>query len=196
MAEKENNWLLWIAGIGGAAFLLGFFNRERVMSDLSKTKLGENFNLAEFVKTSTGIDNIPTPAHIENLRALVKNILQPLRNAFVKKYPGAKVSVNITSGYRSPAVNAAIGGSSSTSQHMNGEASDFNITVNGNRLPNSEIISMIRSLGLPYDQVIDEQLKGRVWVHVSHSQKSNRKQWLTARDKQGGGTLYTTVQYG
>lgn len=194
---ENNEWIYWAIGITGAAFAMGLFNRQRVMTNLKDIKLGENFNLSEFVKTSTGIDNIPGATEIDNLRALVKNSLQPLRNAVVKRYPGAKVAVNITSGYRSPGVNAAVPGSSSTSQHPKGEAADFNITVNGARLTNQQIIDIARAEGIPYDQLIDEQLKGSKWVHMSYSRHTtNRKQWLTARDKQGGGTQYATVQYG
>lgn len=167
------------------------------MDDLKDVKFGSNFNLSEFVVTTTGIDNIPGPVEIENLRLLVVNFLQPLRNAVARRYPNAKIALTISSGFRSVAVNAAIGGSSGTSQHMKGEAADFAITVNGQRLSNQVIIDIVRAEGIAYDQIIDEQLKGRTWVHGSFtSHAKNRKQWLTARDKQGGGTLYSTVQYG
>jgi zinc D-Ala-D-Ala carboxypeptidase len=191
---SDATWIYWALGITGAALGLGLFNRERVMSDLKTVRLSPNFTLDEFVRTSTGLDNIPGPVEIEKLRALVVNVLQPLRDAIARKYPGAKVAVNITSGFRSLAVNQAIGGSSTTSQHMKGEAADFNVTVNGVRLSNQEIIDTLRAQRLPYDQVIDEQLRGKVWVHVSHA-LSNRKMWLTARDG-AQGTQYTTVQYG
>lgn len=195
-SSENSSWVTWAAGIAGAAFLLGLFNRNRVMSNLKDIQLSENFNLSEFVVTSTGIDNIPGPNETENIRALVKNFLQPLRNAVSRRNPGAKISVVITSGYRSPAVNEAVGGSSKTSQHMNGEAADFYITVNGQRLTNQQIIDIVRAEQIPYDQIIDEQLKGKTWVHGSFSKKSSRRQWLTARDSPSGGTAYTTVKYG
>lgn len=174
----------WLAIGAGVLIVTSQGNRLIVMNDLSKVKLSENFSLDEFVKTSTGIDNIPTPEVVERLRALVKNVLQPLRTYLGKP-------IRITSGYRSPAVNAAVGGSSKTSQHMRGEAADFQVEG----MTNQQIIDAVRALRLPYDQIIDEQLRGAKWIHVSYS-NTNRKQWLTARDKQGGGTLYSTVMVG
>ena len=185
----------WIAIGTGSVVLISLINRHRVMSNLKNNKLSENFNLSEFVSTATGLENIPGPVEVENLRALCQEVLQPLRNAVVKKYSGKKVSIVVSSGYRSPLVNQAVGGAD-TSQHLYGEASDINVYVNGVRLSNQEVIDEIRSLGLPYDQVIDEQLKGKQWVHVSHSKSKLRKQWLTARDGTGGKTVYATVQYG
>jgi zinc D-Ala-D-Ala carboxypeptidase len=173
-------WYWWALLATGAGALL---NRKRVMSNLQNIALGKNFNLSEFVITSTGLDNIPGPQEIENLRALVTNILQPLRDYIGKP-------IHITSGYRSPAVNKMIGGSS-TSQHTKGQAADFHIEG----MSNQQIIDAIRKLKLPYDQVIDEQLRGKKWIHVSYS-PNGRLQWLTARDGANGATEYKTVKYG
>lgn len=169
-------WYWWILIAVALLGLGGFFNRKRVMGDLSKIQLSENFNLSEFVKTSTGADNIPTPEAIENLKLLVKNILQPLRNHVGRP-------ITITSGYRSPGVNAAVVGSSKTSQHMKGQAADLQIAG----MTNQQIIDAVRSLRLPYDQIIDEErknLNGSVskWIHVSFNPNGQRKQWMTRRD--------------
>ena len=174
-------WYWWLLGGTVVAVLI---NRQRVIHNLKNMQLSKNFSLDEFVITGTGIENVPGEGEISNLQALVQSILQPLRDYLGKP-------IIITSGYRSPLVNSAIGGSK-TSQHVNGEASDFHVEG----LTNQQIIDAIRRLNLPYDQVIDEQLKGRKWVHVSHKQSGNRKQWLTARDGQNGSTVYNTVQYG
>lgn len=146
-------------------------------------KLSENFTLDELTVTSTGLDNKPSDAEIANLKALVVNILQPLRAHLGKP-------IKITSGFRSPAVNKAIGGSD-TSQHKVGQAADFHVEG----MTNQQIIDEIRKLKLPYDQLIDEQLKGSKWIHVSYK-TNGRKQWLTARDKKGGGVVYTVVKNG
>lgn len=170
-------------------------NRMRVKSDLSKVQLGPNFNLSEFVKTSTGVDNIPGPKEIEQLRLLVINVLQPLRNAVGKP-------ISITSGYRSPSANALTKGSSTNSQHMKGQAAD--IVIQG--MTNQQIIDLVRSLKLPYDQLIDEQLwkydvvsgwRLAKWVHVSFNGSNTRYQWMTARNTQEDTTTrYTTVKMG
>lgn len=169
--QRMKAWHWWALGIG--VVVLGTQgNRYRVMSDLSKVKLGEFFTLDEFVKTSTGIDNIPPADVVERLRKLVVNVLDPLRKAVGKP-------IRITSGYRSPSVNAAVIGSSKTSQHMKGEASDLQI----DGMTNQQIIDKIRQLRLPYDQLIDEQRGSSLWVHVSYNTSgSPRYQWLTRRD--------------
>jgi zinc D-Ala-D-Ala carboxypeptidase len=164
-------WYWWIAIALAVLGLGGFFNRKRVMEDLSNIKLSENFNLSEFVKTSTGFDNIPPPEVVEQLRLLVKNILQPLRTHLNKP-------IKITSGYRSPLVNANVEGSSKTSQHMKGQAADFQVSG----MTNQQLIDIIRQLRLPYDQVIDEQRGSSLWVHVSFNPNGVRGQWLTRRD--------------
>ena len=175
----------WI-GIGiGVLFISSQGNRLVVMNDFKKIRFSKDFTLDEFVRTSTGVDNIPNQTEIDALQALVTNVLQPLRNHFNKP-------LRITSGFRSILVNAKVGGSSKTSQHMKGEASDFQIEG----VTNQQIIDAARKLRLPYDQIIDEQLRGSKWIHVSYSQKGNKKQWLTARDKEGGGTLYKQIMLG
>ena len=89
-------------------------------------KLSEHFSLPEFTRSQTasrqGIRNKPPRDSIPAIEALVKTVLQPARTHFGKP-------MNINSGYRSPELNAAIGGSSS-SQHMwssNWAAADIEI---------------------------------------------------------------------
>jgi zinc D-Ala-D-Ala carboxypeptidase len=130
-------------------------------------RLSENFFLEEFLISQTanrlGIANTPNQTHINNLKALCDNLLQPLRNH-------VNSPIIITSGYRSPALNKAIGGSQN-SQHSNGEAADF--TVHGM----SPIVTcrLIIKLKLPFDQLIHEF---NSWVHISYSSR-HRRQILT-----------------
>ena len=85
------------------------------------TQLTKNFSLAELTKSQTasrrGLDNTPTPQVEKNLKNLAETILQPLREKLGKP-------IVINSGYRSPAVNAAVGGSA-TSAHRFGHAVDL-----------------------------------------------------------------------
>lgn len=156
------------------------------MKDLSKIRLGEFFTLDEFVKTSTGLDNVPPPEVVERLRKLVQNILDPLRRAVGKP-------IRITSGYRSPLVNANIEGSSKTSQHMKGEAADLQIAG----MSNQQIVDIIRQLRLPYDQLIDEQRGSALWIHVSYNTTGTpRYQWMTRRDPGPGRPEYETIKVG
>ena len=123
----------------------------------------EHFSLNEFVRSATakrlGIDNTPTEEAVDNLRFLTEELLEPLRVQW-----GRPIRVN--SGYRSEALNRAVGGSR-TSQHMRGEAADISAEspVMNNRL-------MIRLLfsGLPFDQLIAEEVDEMNcprWLHVS-----------------------------
>lgn len=141
-------------------------------------KLGKYFTLEEMTHsqqaTRKGLDNTPGPNEVKNLKELVKNVLDPLRESLNKP-------IVVSSGYRSPAVNKAVGGASS-SQHRYGEAAD--ITVPGMTV--AQVIKAIKKLGLPYDQVIDEWGS---WVHVSYGPR-NRRQHLLARTV-AGKTVYT-----
>jgi zinc D-Ala-D-Ala carboxypeptidase len=144
--------------------------------------LSEHFALSEFTFSQTAvrkaIDNTPNGGVIKNLSALCTVILEPLRAA-------AKAPIRISSGYRSPGLNKAVGGSA-TSQHCFGEAVDLTITG----MSVAETVALIRSLNLPVDQVIDEF--GRL-VHVSHKRKNdNRGQYLWAT-KINGRTVYSQL---
>ena len=123
-------------------------------------RLGAHFTLRELTVSSKasalGLDNAPPPEAVRRLGLLVERVLDPLRSALGRP-------VRVTSGYRSPAVNAAIGGSR-TSQHMTGEAAD--IKVEGVSAP--DLAAAIVRLGLPVDQVIWYAPERGGHVHVSH----------------------------
>lgn len=141
--------------------------------------LTPNFTLAEMVRSSTasrrGIDNTPPPVVIERLRLLCEHVLEPVRAHFGKP-------VIVTSGYRSPALNSAIGGSG-TSQHSQGEAADF--TVHG--VSNIAVCRWMEK-HLTYDQLIYE-FGEEGWVHVSWRASRLRNAELTAR-RVSGRTVY------
>ena len=123
----------------------------------------KHFTIEELTHTSVNLDNTPTPQVIENLERLVKNVLDPLRELY-----GFPIKVN--SGYRSPAVNKAVGGAAN-SQHMKGEAAD--ITA-GSPEANKKLFDLCSWLA--FDQCIDE--KNYTWIHVSFKKTGNRKQKL------------------
>jgi zinc D-Ala-D-Ala carboxypeptidase len=138
-------------------------------------RLSSNFTLAELTRSDTatrlGVENRPRPVHVENLRALTRNILQPLRDHI-------RIPIFVSSGFRSPEVNAIIGGAVS-SQHMKGEAADIETML----ISNLELARVILMMALPFDQLILEHWKpgdpSAGWVHVSHSRMRNRGQVLT-----------------
>lgn len=146
-------------------------------------KLSKNFSVAELSKSETatrkGIDNTPSLMVIDNLQQLVDNILQPIRDKFGP--------VIVTSGYRSPAVNKSVGGST-TSDHCKGFAADFEVLGTDNK----ELALWVRD-NLKFTQLILEFYRKGVpdsgWVHVSYNKDNLKNQVLTAV-KVGGKTVY------
>ena len=141
--------------------------------------LTEHFTLAEMTASQTaarkGIRNVPGEREIAALKLLCEKVLEPVREHF-------GCPVLISSAYRSPRLNTAIGGSAS-SQHCKGEAADF--TVYG--VADVDVAQWIwRKLN--YDQLILE-FPPEGWVHVSYSAHRMRNQELTAKRK-GGRTVY------
>ena len=149
-------------------------------------RLSRNFMLREFVNSSTaarkGINNKPTEIHLANLKKLIDNVIQPLRD---KIGP-----IRITSGYRSPALNRAIGGSS-RSQHSKGMAADIQF-VRDNEMDNKVIFDTILEMELDFDQMINEF--DYKWIHISYNSKKNRKQVLEAYKDDNNKTKYREVQ--
>jgi hypothetical protein len=138
-------------------------------------ELSKSFTLNELTKsqeaTRLGIDNTPSDEHIENLKILCENILQPIRDFY-------GMPVSISSGYRSVALCEAIG-SSSKSQHTKAQAADFEIFG----IANKDLADWITT-NLDYDQCILEFWNptepNSGWVHCSYNSTGNRKQYLRA----------------
>lgn len=126
------------------------------------------FTIEELTKSTTaaqkGIINKPNQEEINNLKALVENILDPLREAY-----GKPIIVN--SGFRCEKLNNLVGGSR-TSQHRTGHAADIK-SVSDNKSGNKELFDLIQKLKLPFDQLIDEY--NYDWVHVSYSPRNRRQ---------------------
>ena len=146
-------------------------------------RLSKNFALSEMVKSATAerlnVDNSPSDIHLVNLTHLAIHILQPVRDQF-----GV---ITINSGYRSPALNAKVGGSK-TSQHCNGQAADFESFST----PNPVLAKWIAN-NLEFDQLILEFYDGvnpnSGWVHCSYNLMGNRKKIMTALIT-GGKVIY------
>ena len=126
------------------------------------------FDLTELTHSDTAIakkiDNTPTEEVKKNLENLVKYVLDPLREMYGKP-------IYVNSGYRSEALNKAVGGSK-TSQHVLGMAADIDTRT---RKGNEELFDLIAK-NLSFDQLIDE--KDYSWIHVSFDPKRLRNQIL------------------
>ena len=126
-------------------------------------RLSQNFNLKEFLRTNTYLQNEPDIESIINLHRIVIYVLQPVRNHFNKP-------ISITSGFRSKEVNEAVGGKSN-SQHLTGNACDF-------VCPDLAKVFQYIVDNLEFDQLIYEKNKvtGSRWIHISYSNIYNRNQ--------------------
>jgi zinc D-Ala-D-Ala carboxypeptidase len=118
-------------------------------------QLSAHFSLEELTRSDTaarlGIANDPTPEHLANLRHLAEQ-METVRALFDKP-------IGISSGYRNPQVNRAVGGVSN-SAHALGHAADFHV----DGLDDLAAAKRIRDSPLKFDQLIYE--KGRC-VHIS-----------------------------
>lgn len=146
--------------------------------------LSPHFTLAEMTKSQfalrRGIVNALDPVEPEdadaigNLRRLCLEVLEPVREAF-------GIPFAPSSAYRSPALNAALG-SKPTSQHVLGQAVDFELPG----IPNLKLAQWVRD-NLKYDQLIlefhDPAEPTSGWVHVSLKEARNRRRVLTINRK-------------
>jgi 4-hydroxy-3-methylbut-2-en-1-yl diphosphate synthase IspG/GcpE len=149
-------------------------------------KLSKNFTLSEIIHSNTakrlGINNAPNKEHLKNMQVLVRDLIQPIRDALGP--------IRISSGYRNPELNRAIGGSSK-SQHCKGEALDLQYWRKG-KMSNKEIYDWIVKSEIEFDQMINEF--DYSWIHISlKSNGKNRKQILEAYKDSDGDTAYKIV---
>lgn len=124
-------------------------------------QLTPHFTLAELTRSSVaqarGLSNEPPPELLPRL-ILTAEMLERIRATL-----GTPVSV--TSGYRSPQVNIAVGGATS-SDHTQGHAADIVAPAFGTPYEVARTLApLVSTLGI--GQIILEGIKGKRWVHVS-----------------------------
>ena len=144
------------------------------MRDLYRRVPGApNFRYREFVRSDTairlGLKNLPKDEQWKNLERLASQVIQPVRDLFG--------SIKITSGYRSPELNTAIGGSV-YSNHCRGEAADIEPVFGDIRL--IDIFKFIHDT-LEFRTLIAEYFPGG-WAHVDYRKGGNIKR-LKLKDK-------------
>ena len=147
--------------------------------------LSTNFTLDELCASTKAkelqiINQVTDAVHLQALKALAKEVLQPIRDMHGDP-------VTVTSGYRQPALNEAVGGTPK-SQHPKGEAAD--ITV-GSPADNKALFEQIARSGIPYDQLICEF--GGEWLHVSHRLHGPQRRQVLESYKAKGVTRYRDI---
>ena len=120
----------------------------------------KHFELSEFIESNEakkrGINNTPTFEIIDHLEELITKILEPLREAYGKP-------LTVSSGYRCPKLNQAVGGSP-TSVHKIGYAADIQVKdIQG--LFNF-VTGWVKANGIMFDQIFIESKGQTKWLHI------------------------------
>lgn len=142
---------------------------KRNISDMaSKLTTGSYFSIEELcdsdVAKEYGIDNTPSASVAQNLRGLIDNCLNPIRELYGKP-------IIVSSGYRCKALNDKVGGVAN-SQHLTGCAADLVPDMGGSL---RGIFEACLKFG-NYDQlIIEENSRGSRWVHVSYFGRNRRE---------------------
>ncbi len=134
-------------------------------------QLSPHFKLSEFTRSGTAaaqkIDNTPTLTVVSNLQYLCQHGLEPLRSHF-------NCPIIINSGYRSLALNKAVGGVSN-SNHLSGYAADISV-------PSNEVgeqwFSWMKQNLTEFDELITEKNSvgsAGFWIHVAIRQSGNNR---------------------
>ena len=154
-------------------------------------RLSQHFTLGEMTRTGTGIPNIPSRVIIENLRNICENWLEEMRYDYNTLYclkPGEDYETSknvepiiITSGYRSPDVNRAVGGAYS-SNHLTGCAVDIRCVGVEQAIRYAAILlDAADDRQEEFDELlIERNRKGSYWVHfaVRPPKEGNRRKVL------------------
>ena len=130
--------------------------------------LSPHFTIASFVASTRaaqlGIDNSLPPELMANAVATAE-MLERIR-ATLGDRAGYTVPILLTSGYRCPALNTAVG-SGITSDHLRAQAADWSAPAFGSPLQICQVLAPLVSM-LGIGQLIYEcPAPGRRWVHAS-----------------------------
>ena len=142
-------------------------------------KLSEHMTLAELCKTNTGIENVPSEAQVENLKRVCR-WLERLRRRWNDLYAddggvGMEEPLIINSGYRSAAVNKAVGGAP-TSNHLTGCAVDIRVAGLEQLLRYAVILLDISDESKEdFDELLLERKGAVMWLHFAVRPSGNRR---------------------
>ena len=138
-------------------------------------KLSEHFSLAEMCKTSANLNNVPNEAQVENLKRLC-GWLEMLRSEWNKRYGEGNDPIIINSGFRSEAVNKAVGGVKG-SNHLSGCAADIRVAGIEQLVRYATILLDISDESQEdFDELLLERSpKGNYWLHFAVRPSGNRR---------------------
>lgn len=141
-------------------------------------KISVHLDLSELIVSDSakrkGISNMPTEVHLTNLKVIAEKVFEPIREHF-------GVPIYISSGYRSEALNRAIGGSK-TSQHCKGQAIDIDMDGADSGVTNNEIFHWVKQ-NLKFTQLIAEfpdKYGNLGWVHIGYDAQNLKNEIIIA----------------
>ncbi len=157
-------------------------------SELDGSRLSPHFTLGELTKTKTKIENVPNEAQVENLKRLC-GWLEMLRSEYNRRYGGLSPDpslsregsrdqeepIVINSGYRSEAVNKAVGGVKG-SNHLTGCAVDIHVLGKEQAIRYACILLDIADESQEdFDELLIEQSAKSLWIHFAVRPFANRR---------------------
>ena len=139
-----------------------------------------NFSIAELVQSSTAeqlkINNNP-PSIVKVHLTETITLLESIRAEWGKYCERHKIenpAIRVTSGYRSPELNKAVGGVK-TSAHVEGYAADLQ-PVNGKQTEFERFMANeFSKMGYAFDQIIIEKSNTSRWVHVGYKRADGKQ---------------------
>ena len=137
-------------------------------------RLSEHFTLGEMTKTRVKIENVPNEAQVENLKRLC-GWLEMLRSEYNQRYGEGDAPIIINSGYRSEAVNRAVGGVAG-SNHLTGCAVDIHVLGKEQAIRYACILLDIADESQEdFDELLIEQSAKSLWIHFAVRPFANRR---------------------
>ncbi|WP_315348062.1 D-Ala-D-Ala carboxypeptidase family metallohydrolase [Prevotella melaninogenica] len=139
-----------------------------------------NFSIAELVQSSTAeqlkINNNPpsiVKVHLTETITLLESIRAEW-GRYCERHKIENPAIRVTSGYRSPELNKAVGGVK-TSAHVEGYAADLQ-PVNGKQTEFERFFATdFSKMGYGFDQIIIEKSKTSRWVHVGYKRADGKQ---------------------
>ena len=141
---------------------------------MTKLKLSEHFSLQEMTKTRVNAKNVPNEAQVKNLQQLCE-WLEALRTKWNQTYGNGNDPIIINSAFRSPTVNIAVGGSS-TSNHLTGCAADIRVLGMEQLMRYAVILLDIADeTKRDFDELLMERKGDSLWLHFAVKEFGNRR---------------------
>ncbi len=143
-------------------------------NELDCTRLSPHFTIGELTKTKVNLRNVPNEEQVENLKRLC-GWLEQLRRRWNNLYGEGDDPIIINSGFRSPEVNKAVGGATS-SNHLTGCAVDIRCVGIEQALRYAVILLDISDMNCEdYDELLIEQKAHSYWIHFAVKPSRNRR---------------------